>query len=187
MCGRYYIEVEDKDMHDIISEIAQNIEFKTGEVFPTNVAPVLAPAGELTAMRWGFPRFDGKGQIINARSETAGIKAMFRQPIRSGRCLIPASWYFEWEKQRQRKIKYVLKLPHSGISWLAGLSRTNPQTGKQNFVILTRPAWAGVTFIHDRMPVILPKTAHDEWLNGHDPDRTLMRALDEVEYRPAST
>lgn len=183
MCGRYYIEVEDSELRSIIAEVERNTAVKTGEVFPTNHAPVRAPDGSLIAMRWGFPRFDGKGEIINARSETAAVKTMFRRPMMEGRCLIPASWYFEWEKRGGQKVKYALMPPGGNIVWMAGLSRTDSKTGGQSFVILTRPAWDGISFIHDRMPVILPKERHDEWLNGHDPDSTMEQAINKVNYR----
>lgn len=183
MCGRYYIEAEESEMRAIVAEVERKIAVKTGEVYPTNHAPVYAPNGSLTAMRWGFPRFDGKGEVINARSETASAKTMFRRSMMEGRCLVPASWYFEWEKRGSQKVKYALMPPGSNIVWMAGLSRVNTKTGEQSFVILTRPAWNGVSFIHDRMPVILPKERRDEWLNGHDPDGTMVRAVNEVEYR----
>mgnify|MGYP001000207530 CR=1 FL=1 len=183
MCGRYYIEVEDSELRSILTEVERNMAVKTGEIYPTNQVPARAPDGSLTAMRWGFPRFDGKGVVINARSETAAVKTMFRRPMMEGRCLVPASWYFEWEKQGSQKVKYALKPPGSDIVWMAGLSRIDAKTGEQSYVILTRPAWDGVLFIHDRMPVILPKERHDEWLYGHDPIGTMERVTDKVEYK----
>lgn len=183
MCGRYYIEVEDSELRSIIAEVERKTAVKTGEVYPTNVAPVRAPDGGLTAMRWGFPRFDGKGEVINARSETAAVKTMFRRAMMEGRCLIPASWYFEWEKRGSQKVKYALMPPGNNAVWMAGLSRTDVKTGAQSFVILTRQAWDGIAFIHDRMPVLLPKDWHDEWLNGHDPAGTMDRAVNEVAYK----
>lgn len=182
MCGRYYIEIDDREMKDIISQVEKNVAMKTGEVFPTDHAPVIPPTGVTRVMRWGFPRFDGKGQVINARSETAGDKPMFRACMRQSRCLIPASFYFEWEHAGTQKTKYALALPERRVLMMAGLYRTEAD-GQESFVILTRPAWNGISFIHDRMPVILPVSAQDEWLNGHDPKAAIGRAQDEVEYR----
>ena len=182
MCGRYYIEIDNAEFHSIIAEVEKNIAIKTGEIYPTNVAPVLSPTGVMTAMRWGFPKFDGKGEIINARSETAAKKSMFRNPMMEGRCLIPASWYFEWEKRGTKKIKYALMNPDKKPVWMAGLSKIDYKTGLPSYVVLTRPAWSGISFIHERMPVILPEERHDEWLNGHDPIGTMNRAVNEVSY-----
>lgn len=183
MCGRYYIEIDNEELQAIFAAVSNKKDIKTGEVFPTNIAPVLSPKGELTAMRWGFPKFDGKGDIINARSETANEKNLFRRPMMEGRCLIPASWYFEWEKRGKKKIKYSLAATDNRPVWMAGLSRVDHKTGEFLFVILTRPAWEDILFIHDRMPVILPKSCHDEWLNGHDPMDTMRRSINEVNYK----
>lgn len=182
MCGRYYIEIDNTELSSIIAAVERKTSIKTGEIYPTNNAPVLSPKGELTAMRWGFPKFDGKGEIINARSETAAEKNTFRKPMMEGRCLIPASWFFEWEKRGSKKVKYALT-PDDSPMWMAGLSRIDSKTGDSLFVILTRPAWSGISFIHDRMPVILPKSYHDEWLNGHNPVRTMQQATSEMSYK----
>lgn len=182
MCGRYYIEIDEREMKNIISQVEKNVKMKTGEVFPTDHAPVIPPTGIPRVMRWGFPRFDGKGQVINARSETAAGMPMFRAPMRQSRCLIPASCYFEWEHAGTARTKYVLKLPEQGILLMAGLYRTEAD-GQESFVILTRPAWHGISFIHDRMPVILPREVQDEWLHGSDPANAIVRAEDQVDYR----
>ena len=161
MCGRYYIEIEDKDMQEIIAAVERNTQIRTGEIFPTNVVPVISSGGKDSAMQWGFPHFSGKGQIINARSETASVKPTFRHAMNNGRCLIPSSWYFEWQTNGTKKIKHQLTLPEKQIMYLAGLSRTD-NDGTFRFAILTRPVWTGIAYIHDRMPVILPNQIHDE-------------------------
>jgi len=80
-------------------------------------------------------------------------------------------------------VKYALMAPEKSPVWMAGLSKTDLQTGDSSFVILTRPAWSGISFIHDRMPVILSKKSHDEWLYGHDPVSTMNQAISEVQYK----
>ena len=59
---------------------------------------------DLVPMRWGLvpswwkrPLKDFKVATFNARAETVESKAMFRNPFRQKRCLIPASGYYEWE------------------------------------------------------------------------------------------
>ncbi len=75
MCGRYYMDIDDKEIKKIADE-AENIiypEYKNGEIFPSNVAPILIHDREDTRpilAKWGFPKWDGKGIIINARMES---------------------------------------------------------------------------------------------------------------------
>ena len=80
MCGRYYIEVDEREMRDIVAEAERNIAVKTGEVFPTDVAPVRAPDGALTAMRWGFPRWDGKGQRPIVPADYQHVASFINEP-----------------------------------------------------------------------------------------------------------
>ena len=86
MCGRYTIFTENEivEIRAIIQEISRIFgdgAVNTGEISPTNVAPILTLSNHRLApspVSWGFPRWDGKGVIINARCETALQKPLFR-------------------------------------------------------------------------------------------------------------
>jgi putative SOS response-associated peptidase YedK len=168
MCGRYYIEVDDKTLGEIIEAVKRSPEdtltLKTsGEVFPTNVVPVIIGSRQYRAMKWGFTASDGK-PVINARSETALTKPLFAASMRERRCLIPASGYFEWKREGKTKTKFYFH-SDSGALYLAGCWRSEP--GSAAFVILTRDAVNGCETVHDRMPVIIPRNLANEWLNGN--------------------
>ena len=140
MCGRYSIASDDRDMQSLLHCVINLSELKLGEIFPTDRAPVILPQGALSAATWGFPRFDGKGQIINARSETVAEKRMFQAAFQNGRCLIPASRYFEWKSDGAQKQKYAFSLPEQSVLYLGAISKLDPKTGEHSFVILTRQA-----------------------------------------------
>ncbi len=187
MCGRFHVAGDDsvQILRKILEYLErQNIKVKTGEVFPGDVAAVVASNRRLEpqpfAMRWGYHLPNGK-LLINARSETAAEKAIFADGIRQRRCLIPADHYFEWEKKADSKIKYAIEPNHSEGFFLAGIYRI--EEGKPVFVILTRDASDGIAFLHNRMPVILPVEAAMDWLNPnyHGSD-ILKTALVDMEY-----
>jgi putative SOS response-associated peptidase YedK len=53
-------------------------------------------------MRWGIVPAWKHGSaplLINARSETAATKPMFRKALQSRRCLIPANGFYEWVRR----------------------------------------------------------------------------------------
>jgi putative SOS response-associated peptidase YedK len=167
MCGRYFISTEQEEAEMIIKEIKDRYKntpilsaMKTGEIYPTNIVPVITSDSPVL-MKWGFTRFDGKGQVINARLETLPEKPMFRKPFAEHRCLVPASYFFEWEKRGTKKQKYAIGLRNT--LYMAGLYRYEQDIPVPTFVILTRPAAPGIAFIHDRMPVILAKDLHKVW------------------------
>jgi len=198
MCGRMYIEPEDPtgELHSILATLRFKNEPEvmtvklSGEVFPSNIIPVmvnLQDAGQIAVpMKWGFPRFDGKGLVINARSETAAIKPMFRQSAKNMRCIIPVSYYFEWQNQEKEKIKYSLRPSSGSLAYIAGLYKVDAHSGGQVFTVLTRQADEKISFIHDRMPVILPKQLIYEWLSPHNSfDEFINKAIGDIEYKIA--
>jgi putative SOS response-associated peptidase YedK len=105
---------------------------KTGEIFPTDIVPVIADGRDLRPavfpMRWGFTSARGGSALINARSETAGIEASVPpERAKQRRCLLPATNYFEWERDSGGKTKYSIKMPGEGIMYLAGLYTRSEQ------------------------------------------------------------
>ena len=170
MCGRYWIGDEDREaLEEEMARLNRTVprEAKTaGEIFPGDRPPVLAPARSggmgCFAMKWGFP-LPGKRDVINARSESAASSPLSRDSFRERRCILPGGYYYEWEKRGKQKVRHAI-WPASGKGiLLAGLYRLT-QDGAQ-CVVLTRPSAEGIAFIHDRMPVLLPKEAVRDWLD----------------------
>ena len=200
MCGRFYTDFDDAQYREMLAMLYLKSErdagllmLKNGEVFPTDQVAALDASGA-RAMRWGFARFDGKGKVINARSESALEKTMFRAPMmtqaglpQTGRCLIPASAYFEWETREKQKIKYQLRPAREGLFTFAGLYRSEAGSDTPVFVILTAPAVEGISFIHDRMPLSLAPEQREAWLNQPDAAAKLLEeGTREFVYEPAS-
>ena len=169
MCGRYNFSKNSSS--PMVQKVLENlhdrqIEVKTGEVNPGDVAAVIASNRKLApqafGMKWGYKLPDGK-LIFNARSETAAQKAMFADGMRQRRCLIPADCYYEWQKTAQGKQKYQLAPSNANGFFLAGIYRI--EQGSAVFSVLTKEPVEPIAFIHHRMPVILPKEAMSDWLN----------------------
>ena len=177
MCGRYFLE---RDISDAaLLRILETLEAREegakicGDIFPTDRAPALAD-GRILSMRWGFARPGGGRAVINARSETAQEKAMFRG---AGRCLLPASGFYEWGGEQKRR--YAFARP-GGVIYMAGLWRREAD-GEKRFVILTREATAEAARVHARMPVLFDGELRRAWLDARNPLPELLRAaVDDV-------
>ncbi len=187
MCGRYYIDDDDYEIQQIIAALGDDGPINTGEIFPTNVVPVIAQGGKIRLMKWGFARYNGGGKVINARSETAAEKSMFSKAMGQCRCLLPASHYFEWQRSGStKKQKYAISLPEKETLYMAGLFREEKDQPLPVFVILTRQAAPSVMDIHDRMPVILPKSVQPLWLNSDHAAPLMDLAATELQTFPVS-
>lgn len=169
MCGRFFVPEDDETalLRRILGELRErNIAVKTREVNPGDIAAVIANNRRLEptafGMHWGYRLPDGK-LIFNARSETAASKPMFSDGIMQRRCLIPAKHYFEWQHNGKNKTKFAIAPQNSNSLLLAGIYRI--EKNQPVFSVLTREPADSISFIHDRMPVILPNEAMSDWLN----------------------
>jgi len=124
---------------------------------------------EAIAMHWGLvPTWWSKPGLpthsINARSEEAAGKPMWRDAVRRGRALVPALGWYEWQVSAAGKQPFFLHAPDQGLLWFAGLWATNAAVEEPTFAILTREAVASVAPVHHRMPLALGPEAAAEWL-----------------------
>ncbi len=173
MCGRYtgFVD-ESRELHDIYTAARSaypDVNFKSGEIFPTNTVPLLtANGGSLRPAPavWGFPGFRGKEVIINARAETAAEKYTFAESFRRRRCIVPTTGYYEWSRDKE---KFLFNRPERKILYLAGLY--NEYADGIRFVILTTAANPSVSDVHHRMPLLLGEDQLMLW--GRDVDFAL--------------
>ena len=164
MCGRYYIDPDtEKEIWKIVKDIDKRYQvFRAGDVFPSQDATVITGrrrVPEAVQMKWGFPRYDQKGLLINARAESITEKKTFRECVSQRRCIIPAKGFYEWNG---RKEKFRFERQDSPVLWMAGCY--NVYQGQENFVVITTEANPSVSPIHDRMPLILEQQEIEEWL-----------------------
>jgi putative SOS response-associated peptidase YedK len=170
-------------------------------VAPTSVRPVLAARDEglrLAGLSWGLvPSWAkdrrGAARMINARVESVAERPAYRSLLARRRCLVPADGWFEWRAGAGGKQPWFVH-PGPGappLLLLAGLYSwwrdttvpADPVTGEPpwfgSYTILTGPARPDLTWLHDRMPVVVAPDAWRDWLArdaGTDP-RDLLAGL----------
>jgi putative SOS response-associated peptidase YedK len=157
-------------------------------------------AREAVAMRWGLvPSWWSQPtpptSTINARSEEAAGKPMWRHAVRHTRALVPALGWYEWRAEAGAKQPYFIHAAGMAGICFAGLWSTHrDNTGQEqlSFAILTRAASAPLTAVHNRMPVVLAPALFDEWLapwageHGAQLASFVARSQEEFEYYPVS-
>lgn len=161
MCGRYYIyddtvEKIEKIVHQIDGkfkiEKSNILNFQSKDIYPTDIAPVLAVDNMnvvFRTQRWGFPGFQGKQVIFNARSKSVLDKKMFRESTLLRRIAVPVAGFYEWSRNKEKNIFYRKEQP---VIFLAGIY--NRYCDEDRFVILTTEANDSMVPVHDRMPLI---------------------------------
>ena len=177
MCGRYEI-VDGKKIFvrfqvaNAAPEILSNLDVR-----PTQQVPVLLTDHQLQLMKWGLVPSWSKDEsvgtkMINARTEGIETKPSFKRPMRTQRCLLPASGFFEWQGVKGSKVKYRIGRRDGDMFALAGLYDVwKSPTGYEltSCTIITCQPNAILAPIHNRMPVILLPEDEEAWL---DPDMT---------------
>ncbi len=196
---RPYIEAANRSplKEKIVDKLARPM-VTSGEVRPTDLVPVIASSKAMEPavfpMVWGFHLTRSSSPIVNARVETAMEKATFKESWESRRCIIPASYYFEWEhlKNAAGKVntgdKYMIQPKGSRLTFMAGLYRIEEINGIKVpvFAILTRDPAENIRFIHDRMPVILPKDSIREWIQPEaKPEQIVKNAIQAIVFDKA--
>ncbi len=195
MCGRYYLEATTETESFIVQMMKSPLVRRWNDTcavksscymkptyFVLVIAPISSGSKSVFPMKGGYT---GKSLLINARVETASEKPTFRDDWKSHRCIVPASYYYEWVhlKSNDGKTttgdKYVIQPKDVSVTWLCGLYRLENEM--PHFVILTRDAADTIRFIHDRMPLIMPDDLVGEWIRPDaDPKALVDAALSDM-------
>jgi putative SOS response-associated peptidase YedK len=186
MCGRFVsASSPDEIARYFDAEAPEALLEPSYNVAPTNdVYAVLDDGGvrRLDAFHWGLvpiwakdPRQGSK--MINARAETLAAKNAYKPAFKRRRCIIPADGFYEWKKIPGQKTKqpHFIHRPDGEPLAFAGLWEVWRGPDKQgdplrSCTIVTTSANETMQPLHDRMPVILPASAWEEWLDPANDD-----------------
>ena len=142
-------------------------------------------------LRWGMtgarsPRSKGSVRpLFNARGETVHRLPSFRQPFSERRCLIPANGFYEWERDESggRTPIWFHREDDATVVFAGIWSAERAEDGDVDAcAVITCAANELVTPVHQRMPVILPPEAYDDWLSPNTDMGTLLALLQPVEW-----
>lgn len=198
MCGRFTMYADDPELVALF-----DIDVVEGEHEPSyNQAPsemIRAirdksdESRELTDQKWGLVPFwakEGFKPLINARAETVTEKATFRTAARKRRCLVPTNGYYEWQKRPDgKKQPYFLSLADAEgfaappgsepILAMAGIFEwpAEGEGGPATSALLTRQAADTLGHIHERMPLFVPRSLWQPWLDRELTEQEAVKEL----------
>ena len=178
MCGRFTQERPASELAEIFG--AEPLVDDPGaryNVAPTDEALVVVQREErraVTAYRWGLiPHWATEAKVgsrmFNARAETLTTSPAFRDAFRRQRCLVPVDSFYEWKREGTVRQPYRVRPrrpsaagPRRTVGRLARpRDRDRAADVHDHHVAPER----GPADLHDRMPVVVPETAWDRWLD----------------------
>lgn len=140
------------------------------EIWPTENAPVIRPAGggaELMQLPWGLAPGSPKARaVINLRAEG--------RDFGRGRCLVPASHYFEFTGSKSPKTRW--RFTRRGQEWFCFAGLLGRGNSGEAFALLTAQAGPDVAPYHGRQPIILERDVWAAWLDGTAAASDLLRS-----------
>ncbi|MXZ41936.1 MAG: SOS response-associated peptidase [Caldilineaceae bacterium SB0666_bin_21] len=177
MCGRFGLIPKQASF-----QLQFAVDLPQGIVPQFNIAPTQPVAivrrntvledRESTFAHWGLIPGWSKdaswaARLINARSETAAEKPSFRSAFKRRRCLIPATFFYEWTREKGGRQPYRFAMADGSYVAMAGLWEhwQSPDGHEiESCTILTTDANEFMQTYHHRMPVILHPRQYDMWL-----------------------
>jgi putative SOS response-associated peptidase YedK len=189
VCGRYHIITDARGLIDffVVDDTLIDDFQPRWNVAPGQPVPAIRASEQgrqLFPARWGLvPHWSKeekpKYSTINARAETVAEKPTYRDAFKRGRCLIPATGFYEWQRRGETKVPHQIGLPDRGLFAFAGLWDHWEGDGKafDSCSIIVTSASPFMKKIHDRMPVILDEAFYGTWLNPAHQDRAQLESL----------
>ena len=203
MCGRFVSTQSAEELANYFGAVPEaEAPPENFNVAPTNDILAVVSDGEqrmLRAFQWGLiPVWAKEAKIgstmINARCETVADKPAFKGVFRKHRCIVPMDGFYEWQapsatsplNAKGKPIKqpmFIHRIDGEPIA-VAGLwSAWRPKDGPKDApwlhtcTVITTSANHTMEPVHDRMPVILPATAWQQWLDPAVDDTDALRAM----------
>jgi putative SOS response-associated peptidase YedK len=168
MCGNFSTLKEKRELKKLLEQ-SLDLPIEADEalpelprlpLFPSMEGWVVSPQRQLTMAHWGLVPSWAKDASIarhtfNARSETLAEKPAFRSAYATGRCLVPATAWWEHDAQRR---KTRVQSSDGQLLLFAGLEENG------TFTIVTRPSAGLLEPLHARQPLLLAPAQAREWL-----------------------
>ncbi|KAL1922549.1 uncharacterized protein VTP21DRAFT_10088 [Calcarisporiella thermophila] len=199
MCGRTVCAYTPEEVHHQVADarletqnwVNQELYRPSYNVAPTHYQPVVRKTEGnyvIHSMRWGLvpswskkmPDYQTTLKTINARDDslTSG-KPMFNSLKSKKRCVIVAQGFYEWLKPKtpkESKVPHYTRRADQKVMLLAGLyDEAHPEDLKDKslftYTIITTNSSEFLSFLHDRMPVILENGSEAlfKWLDPNEP------------------
>jgi putative SOS response-associated peptidase YedK len=191
VCFRVVQEAEDvgalvRAIEDLFGDIVVQEGLQTGSniALTDNAMVVLQREKvQLRGLRFGLvpnwkEKVENDPSLGNARAETVDSLPSFRESFERRRCLVPVTGFYEWrlDPGEKRKTPYKVQTDDP-VFYLAGVWDYWKPGNLASFAIITTEPNPLIAQLHNRMPVILPRGVHTDWLNPANHDLGALKGM----------
>lgn len=193
MCGRFALSLDPEEINSRLKDMQLHVQSWVNEdqyrpnfnLAPQNRAAVVRRKESrqtelvIDCMKWGLiphwtespPAYGTLLNTINARDDkVVEPRGLWNSIKGRKRCIVLCEGFFEWLTKGKEKIPHFTKRAGGQLMCLAGLWDSVTYKGTQEelhtFTIITTSSNKYLSFLHDRMPVILPdRLSMESWLD----------------------
>ena len=199
MCGRFISTEKKVNIKKLFhnSKIV-NYTNESYNVSPSDLINVVYESDNnflIDTFNWSYSFFNKQNNntqfVINARIETINDKYLFKDSFVKRKCLIVANGYYEWRKIDNQKQPYLISIPRNELLFFGAIWRIEIRNNKQTNVacIITKAANQKLSYIHDRMPLIMSHNEGLSFLNDNNNNflkKNQSIIEDDIDYYPVS-
>lgn len=184
MCGRYVMGLTLDAFKQQFAEyqVSLNLPEPNWNIKPTDPIPILLEdhkqPGHLRAepARWSLtppwsPTLNTPYPTFNARTEHITEKPTWSTPLKTRRCIIPTTGFYEWSGPKGNRTPHYIYGPQPTLN-IAGLyGWWKDDTGHWHLTatMLTQQSTGMMASIHHRMPVFIDDSHTQTWLTPSIP------------------
>jgi len=193
MCGRYALIAALERLRDDmeLDEYFDNYS-KRYNILPTSEVPIILKNEKLKlrldSMRFGWKFPWGSGVTMNARKENLTTSKLWKRSYQNKRCLIPISYFYEWQELpgNKNKLPWKISFKKNEIAYLPGIwvNWKDEKAGEIRVCeIITTEANEKMKEIHNsggnkwRQPAFLDKKKVMAWLDEKETDFERLNSL----------
>jgi len=199
VCGRFTSTEKKANIKKLFSNSKiVNYTNESYNVSPSDLINVVYESDNnflIDAFNWSYSFFNKQNNntqfVINARIETINDKYLFKDSFVKRKCLIVANGYYEWRKIDNQKQPYLISIPRNELLFFGAIWRIEIRNNKQTNVacIITKAANQKLSYIHDRMPLIMSHNEGLSFLNDNNNNflkKNQSIIEDDIDYYPVS-
>jgi putative SOS response-associated peptidase YedK len=204
MCGRFVSTQSPDAIADFFGAAFDGEALPANyNVAPTNdiygVVDGADGARRVEPFHWGLVPLWAKdtkiaSKMINARAETVGVKPAFKPLLKKHRLIVPMDGFYEWKAagagapltkagKPMKTPMFIHRVDGEPLA-VAALWATwrDKELGPDapwlhSCTLITTSANGTMSAVHDRMPVILPRSTWDTWLDPTNHDVEQLQSL----------